>query len=201
MKGMMAAMAETAAAGDRTVLRVEEFGAWMASEQKRIFLLCLRMLRDSEDADTAAQDTFLKAYRAIERGDAGTLADPARWLTRIAVNTCLDRLRSRRWMFWRRRPSQEDEWTILAMAPSMAPTPEARALAVEIGMRLRKALDRLSGRQRSVFVLKHYEDRTLQEIGEILGLDVGTVKAHMARAVGKLRAELKDLYGTHASQR
>ncbi len=201
MVGMMAAMAETAAAGNRTVLRVDEFDAWMASEQKRVFLLCLRMLRDREDADTAAQDAFLKAYRAIERGDAETLADPSRWLTRIAVNTCLDRLRSRRWLFWRRRPAQEDEWIILAMAPSMAPTPEARAQAVEIGRRLKKALDRLSGRQRSVFVLKHYEDRTFQEIGEILGLDTGTVKAHLSRALRKLRAELKDLYGTHASQR
>ena len=53
---------------------------------------------------------------------------------------------------------------------------------------------KLSARQRSVFVLKHYEDRSLEEIAGILNLDVGTVKAHMARAVAKLRTELRDLY-------
>ena len=57
-----------------------------------------------------------------------------------------------------------------------------------------KALDKLSGRQRAVFTLRHYEDRSLEEIGAALGLDVGTVKAHLSRAVKKLRLELQDLY-------
>jgi RNA polymerase sigma-70 factor (ECF subfamily) len=66
--------------------------------------------------------------------------------------------------------------------------------ARDIALRLAAALDRLSPRQRSIFVLRHDEDRSLEEIGAILGLDVGTVKAHMARAVKKLRVELRDLY-------
>jgi RNA polymerase sigma-70 factor (ECF subfamily) len=57
------------------------------------------------------------------------------------------------------------------------------------------ALDKLSPRQRAVFTLRHFEDMSLEEIGLTLGLDVGTVKAHMFRAVGKLRVELRDLYG------
>jgi RNA polymerase sigma-70 factor (ECF subfamily) len=194
-------MAATKAAEGSQAVPIEQFGAWMASEQKRIFLLCVRMLRDQEEADNATQDTFLKAYRAIERGDAREVQEPARWLTRIAVNTCLDRLRSRRWQFWRKRPDQETERTILAMAPSGAPGPESAVFSKEIGRRLAAALELLSDRQRSVFVLRHYEDRSLDEIGQILGLDTGTVKAHMARAVSKLRAELKDLYGRHALQR
>ena len=62
-------------------------------------------------------------------------------------------------------------------------------------MRLNKALGRLSPRQRMVFSLRHFEDLSLEEIGDILGLDVGTVKAHMFRAISKLRVDLKDLYG------
>jgi RNA polymerase sigma-70 factor (ECF subfamily) len=197
---MMAAMAAPADESSQAIA-VDQFGLWMAGEQKRIFLLCLRMLRDHEDADNATQDAFLKAYKAIERGDAREVQEPAKWITRIAVNTCLDRLRSRRWQFWRQRPDQESEWTILAMAPSGAPGPDKELLSQEIGHRLAKAMDTLSDRQRSVFVLKHYEDRSLDEIGEILGLDTGTVKAHMARALAKLRAELKDLYGKHALER
>ena len=68
-------------------------------------------------------------------------------------------------------------------------------LAGEIGARLNVALRRLSARQRAVFTLRHYDEMSLEEIGNILGLDVGTVKAHMFRAIGKLREELKDLYG------
>jgi RNA polymerase sigma-70 factor (ECF subfamily) len=166
----------------------------MESEQKRIYLLCFRMLGNEDDAGTAAQDVFFKAYRALEREGAETPEEPARWLTRIAVNTCLDRLRSRRWRFWKQRPSQEDEELILAMARSSGPSPETALFSKEIMDRLGQALSRLSLRQRSIFVLKHYEDRTIEEIGAILNLETGTVKAHMARAVARLRVELKDLY-------
>lgn len=197
----MAAMAEAAGAGEANALSRQSFGAWMADEQPRILLLCLRMLRDPQDAGAAAQDVFWKAYQAIERQDDGTVSDPARWLTRIAVNTCLDRLRSRRWQFWRRRPAPADEVAILAFTPCSAPTPEQQAMAREIARRLHAALGRLSDRQRAVFVLKHYEDRTLAEIAELLRLDLGTVKVHLARAISRLRVELKDLYGTHTLDR
>jgi RNA polymerase sigma-70 factor, ECF subfamily len=171
-----------------------DFGAWMTSEQRRIYGLCHRMLQDPDEADSATQDVFLKAYQALQKEDAKALDDPGRWLSRIAVNTCLDRLRSRKWQFWRRRPQPADEATILGMARSKAPEGEQRYLAAQIGARVDAALLRLSDRQRAVFTLRHYDEMSLEEIGETLGLDVGTVKAHMFRAVGKLRKELRDLY-------
>ena len=174
---------------------LHDFAAWMTSEQRRVYSLCQRFLQDRDEADSATQDVFLKAYQALKKQDAKELDDPARWITRIAVNTCLDRLRSRKWQFWRRRPSSEDEQTILAMAASRAPEAEERYFAAEIGVRLSAALEKLSPRQRTVFTLRHYEDLSLEEIGAILGLDVGTVKAHMFRAMTKLRADLHDLYG------
>jgi RNA polymerase sigma-70 factor (ECF subfamily) len=173
---------------------VRDFGPWMIGEQRRIYSLCQRFLQDRDEADSATQDVFLKAFQALKRG--GTeLEDPARWLTRIAVNTCLDRLRSRKWQFWRRRPSSEDEQTILSMAASTSPEAEDRYFAGQIGERLTVALERLSPRQRAVFTLRHFEDLSLEEIGDMLGLDVGTVKAHMFRALAKLREDLRDLYG------
>lgn len=171
------------------------FASWMRSEQRRIFLLCLRLLRDRDEADTATQDTFLKAYHALKRrGPEDPLDDPRKWLTRIAVNTCLDRLRSKRWRFWQRRPRPEDEAAILLLTPAAGSNPERTLRAREITRQLSAALERLSPRQRSVFLLRHEEDRTLEEIAELLGLDVGTVKAHMARAVEKLRRELREFY-------
>jgi RNA polymerase sigma-70 factor (ECF subfamily) len=171
-----------------------EFGAWMSSEQKRVFLLCRRMLNDAEEADSATQDTFLKAWQALKRPDSKELDDPGKWITRIAVNTCLDRLRSRRWQFWRKRPKPEDESVILSLASSTDPNAEDQVFAREIAGRITQAVARLSPRQRAVFTLRHHEDRSLAEIGEILDLDIGTVKVHLFRATEKLREELHDLY-------
>jgi RNA polymerase sigma-70 factor (ECF subfamily) len=190
--GLMAGPA-LAARTETGVLR--DFSAWMASEQRRVFGLCKRLLRDPDEADSATQDVFLKAYQALNKEDAKALDDPARWLTRIAVNTCLDRLRSQRWRFWRKRPSQQDEQLILRLASSSRPEAEDRYFAGQIRARLEAALDRLSPRQRATFTLRHYDDLSLEEIGNLLDLDVGTVKAHMHRAVVKLRHELRDLYG------
>jgi RNA polymerase sigma-70 factor, ECF subfamily len=80
------------------------------------------------------------------------------------------------------------------MAPERRPNAEDRVFATQIQQRLASALDRLSARQRAVFTLRHFEERSMEEIGDILGLDTGTVKAHMFRAVSKLRDELRDLY-------
>lgn len=197
----MGAVAGEWAAGVGEAARAEEFDHWMLSEQRRIFNLCYRLLEDRDEADSATQDSFLKAYRALQNAGAPPVEDRAKWLTRIAVNTCLDRLRSRAWKFWKRRPSAEDEELILAMAPSRAPSAEDRLFARQIEARLAEALRQLSPRQRAVFLLKHYEDRRLEEIAEILQLDVGTVKAHMARALSKLRELLKDLYGAQRTPR
>lgn len=190
----MGVMADRLGANLETLADTREFGPWMASEQRRIFRLCRRMLQDVGEADSATQDTFLKAWQALKKPESKDLDDAGKWLTRIAVNTCLDRLRSRRWQFWRKRPDPEDEQTILGLAPAGEPDAEDQVFAKQIVERLDRALDRLSLRQRAAFTLRHYEDRSLAEIAEILKLDVGTVKVHLFRAIEKLREELHDLY-------
>lgn len=176
-------------------LDLRNFGAWMTSEQRRIFLLCRRFLQDADEADSATQDVFFKAYRALsKRSDLEDLDNPGKWLTRIAVNTCLDKLRSKSWKLWQRRPAPQDEEVILQMAPGTDPDAERLLFAKQIQQRLESAQARLSERQRAVFALRHYEAMPLEEIADILKLDVGTVKAHLFRALTKMREELKDLY-------
>ncbi|HTU45864.1 MAG TPA: RNA polymerase sigma factor [Bryobacteraceae bacterium] len=191
---MLALMADRVGT-DIQAADLRDFSSWMVSEQKRIFLLCRRMLQDPDEADSATQDVFLKAFRALQqRTEAADLDNPGKWVTRIAVNTCLDRLRSKHWQIWRRRPAAGDEERILQMTPGASADAETQLFAQQIQRRLELALANLSGRQRAVFSLRHFEAMPLEEIAEVLKLDVGTVKAHLFRAIGKLREELKDLY-------
>lgn len=175
---------------------LREFSSWMAAEQRRIFLLCRRMLQDPDEADSATQDVFLKAYKALSKvkENSTELDDAGKWVTRIAINTCLDRLRSKAWKMWQRRPAAEDEELILQMTAEGRPDAETQIFAKEIQQRLEAALSKLSARQRAVFSLRHYESLPLEEIASVLKLDTGTVKAHLFRALAKLREELKDLY-------
>ncbi len=199
---MISAMAGPLEARVRADVSVGEFGSWMASEQKRIFLLCRRMLQDVDEADSATQDVFLNAYRALtkNRAEAVELDHPDKWVTRIAVNICLDRLRSKAWKIWRRRPSARDEEAVLGMEPGKDPDAERQMFSKEIQQRLELALQKLSDRQRAVFTLRHYDGMVLDEIGELLRLDTGTVKAHLFRATAKLRDELIDLYAPCRTQ-
>lgn len=195
---MMTVMAEQLSTGIRAGVALGDFGSWMAGEQRRVFLICRRMLQDPDEADSATQDVFFKAFRAVERGDAGAVENPGKWVVRIAVNTCLDRLRSKAWKIWQRRPSREDEELILEHAEASSPDAEAQLFARQIQARLESALGKLSTRQRAVFTLRHYDALPLDEIADVLALDVGTVKAHLFRALAKLRGELRDLYNDTA---
>lgn len=183
---------------------LRDFGAWMTSEQRRIFLLCRRMLQDPDEADSATQDVFLKAYKAMTKAAESNLDEldnPGKWVTRIAVNTCLDRLRSKSWKIWQRRPAPADEEIILQMTSDSEPDAERLLFSQQIQRRLECALMKLSDRQRAVFSLRHYEALPLEEIADVLKLDVGTVKAHLFRALTKMREELKDLHESSRSRK
>lgn len=193
---MMGLMADQLEGEIHVGAELRDFSSWMVSEQRRVFLLCRRLLQDPDEADSATQDVFLKAYKALRKskGEANDLDNPSKWVTRIAVNTCLDRLRSKAWKVWQRRPQAEDEEVILQMTPDREPDAESRLFAKEIQRRLEMALRKLSDRQRAVFSLRHYDAMPLEDIAYVLKLDVGTVKAHLFRAITKMREELRDLY-------
>src|SRR5439155_17205341 len=79
------------------------------------------------------------------------------------------------------------------LEPVDACSPERDLLSRDIRRRIGEALESLSPRQRAVFVMKHYEEKTIAEIGFATGLDAGTIKSHLFRAARKLRAKLEDL--------
>lgn len=172
-----------------TVFDEAAFGELVRLHQKRVFRIALRMLGDVDDAATATQDCFLRAFRAISR--CPNQPDHQRfWMTRLVTNVCFDRLRNRRWRWWRERlgiTASERQAPVLR-------TPERELLARELADSLARALDRLSPKQRAVFVLRHYEGCPLDQIAAQLSMRVGTVKSHLGRALQTLRRELKDFY-------
>jgi RNA polymerase sigma-70 factor, ECF subfamily len=175
----------------------DAFEYFVRQYQRKIFRVAMRLLRDCGEADCVTQETFIKAYQALGRFEGRCSFEI--WLTRIALNTCHDRLKRRRWVTYFHqisRPSEEEERTPFeSSAVSAAPSPESRALAAEIRRRLSESIDRLSPRQKTIFVMKHYEELSIPEIAELTGLDQGTIKSHLFRAAHKIRESLKDFRG------
>lgn len=170
----------------------EAYAVLVRACQARVFGLCLRLLRDRGEAESAAQDAFLKAYQALADFRGGASFET--WLTRIAVNGCRDRLKRKRRVLYFHQSSAPDEESFLEPAVSSEPSAERLVLSHEIRERLSAALGELSPKQRIAFTLKHLEERSIPEIASLMGLDSGTVKSHLFRAAGKIRARLKDFW-------
>jgi RNA polymerase sigma-70 factor (ECF subfamily) len=171
----------------------EAFEYFVRKYQRKITRVAFRMLRDTGEADCAAQDSFLRAYQSLDRFRQGSTFET--WLTRICVNRCKDRLKRRRLVvYFHQAPGDADEEPSgpRDVAPHPDPSPERLAMSREIRERLRQALASLSGRQKEIFQLKHFEELSILEIAEITGLDSGTVKSHLFRASHKIRSRLAE---------
>jgi len=173
----------------------DRFEYFVRTYQKRVFRLAYTLLRDPAEADGLAQDVFVKAYRGLV--DFKGAAAFETWVTRIAINAVRDLVRRRKPMVSfgdLRGDGAEDGPELPArLDPADGTSPERDLMAREIRRRIADALVELSPRQRAVFVMKHYEERSIAEIGAATGLDEGTIKSHLFRAARKLRARLEDL--------
>jgi RNA polymerase sigma-70 factor (ECF subfamily) len=171
------------ARGDR-----EALGPLMERHHRRLYRIALSYLRDADEAMDAVQETFVKAYQAASRWDP--ISEVAPWLSRIAVNHSIDCYRRRR----RRRLSEEPMTDQPADHDSRwqsdQPSPENVASGREVGQRIAVALQTLPERQRTIFVLRHYDERSLPEIADTLGMSLGTVKSSLHRAIARLRERL-----------
>jgi len=171
--------------------KVESFEYFVRRYQRRITRLAYRLLRDAGEADCAAQESFLRAYQNLNDFREGSTFET--WVTRICINWCKDRLKRRRLVFYFHQgpaESDDDESGPRDTAAGDEPSPERRAISREIRERLRQAMESLSPRQKSVFVLKHFEELSIPEIADLTGLDSGTVKSHLFRAAHKIRERL-----------
>ena len=170
----------------------ERFAELVVRHQRRAARIAFHYLRDAADADEAVQDAFVKAYVHI-----GTFREELPfevWFTRILINGCLDRLKTRRrrerWM----APPVVDvtgaERDPAEYLPSRGASPEERLLSKERMYQVSNALAKLPERQRMVFMLSHFEGRSSREVSATTGLNESTVRVHLFRAVRRLRTLL-----------
>jgi RNA polymerase sigma-70 factor (ECF subfamily) len=151
----------------------------------RVLRLCRLLLSDPHEADDVAQEVFIKVFQAFQQEDRAMVWGP--WISRVAVNACRDRRRSGWWKWWRERHEEFVEADLRASGR----TPEQEALSNETRRHVWRSFRSLSARQQEVFVLRHLEGWSTQEVAETLGLNPGSVKRHLYRAVHHMRKELR----------
>ena len=167
----------------------QRFEGVVTLHQRRASRIAYQYLRDASDADEAVQDAFLKVFSHISSYREAWPFEV--WFTRILINGCLDRRKARgrrdRWFVGGEISSADEARASAAGPPS---DPEHRLLSRERRAKLAGAIDRLDGRQRTVFMLCHYGDCTPREVSAMTGLKESTVRVHLFRAARKLRGLL-----------
>jgi RNA polymerase sigma-70 factor (ECF subfamily) len=166
----------------------ERYAELVARHQRRAVRIAFHYLRDAAEADEAVQDAFVKVYSHLSSFREELPFEV--WFTRILINGCLDRIKARkrreRWIAsMPEGPGGERDFAE-RMAGS-GPSPEDQVLARERRRTLATALSKLPERQRSVFMLSHYEGCTSREVSALTGLNESTVRVHLFRAIRKLR--------------
>jgi len=166
------ALVEACLAGRR-----EAFDQIVVRHRRAVYRLCYRFVGNHEDATDLAQESFLKAYRALGsfKGDSafGT------WLHRIAVNLSLNAVATRA----RRAETSEGRAAPVASGPDQM----SLVLREERAAQVRAAIGRLAPRQRATLVLRVYQEMPHQEIADLLGSSVGAVKANFFHALNNLK--------------
>jgi RNA polymerase sigma-70 factor (ECF subfamily) len=171
----------------------ERYAELVARHQRRAARIAFHYLRDAAEADEAVQDALVKAYSHLSSFREELPFEI--WFTRILINGCLDRIKARtrreRWLVPMPEP-QHGQRDFAERVRSTGQSPEDHVLGRERRRQLAAALSRLPERQRSVFMLSHYEGCTSREVSALTGLNESTVRVHLFRAIRRLRTLLAD---------
>jgi RNA polymerase sigma-70 factor (ECF subfamily) len=164
---------------------LDAFNDLVLHYQSQVYNVAYRIMGDGDSASDAAQEAFISAYRAIMSYRGGSFKG---WLMRIVTNACYDELRRRK-----RRPASSLEAIHVADAApgevlvNGAESPEAYAQRQDLNRTLHSALQTLPEDQRMALVLSDVQGYNYQEIAEITGTSLGTVKSRLSRARAKMR--------------
>jgi RNA polymerase sigma-70 factor (ECF subfamily) len=167
----------------------DAFRALVERHSQAAFRLAYRLTGHEQDAEDVVQEAFLRAYRQLGRFESRS--NFGTWLHRIIVNCSMDLLRERQAR--RERGRVDDGEAVMAELPAGTPGPEHCARGAEIRSRLEASVAALSPLERAAFTLRHYEGRSIEEIGRTLGVRTSAAKHSVFRAVRKVREALAPL--------
>jgi RNA polymerase sigma-70 factor (ECF subfamily) len=180
---------ERAQSGDSDAFRL-----LVEQHSRAVFRLAFRMTGNEQDAEDVVQETFLRAYRQLDKYEARSSFST--WLYRIASNDSLDLIRMRKRHEDKRERGKADERDILQTLPVNTPGPDRILYSSQVQERVNEALNELSAQERTAFVLRHFEGLSIDEIGETLGTGTNATKHSIFRAVQKLRRSLEPVVST-----
>jgi RNA polymerase sigma-70 factor (ECF subfamily) len=172
------------------------FDELVLKHKDKVYNLCYRFMGDYGEADDCAQETFVKVYRSLKgfRSESSV----STWIYRIAVNTCKNRLKSAQYRGSRNmirldepKETEDGERAVEVAGRSLSPSGELDRK--EKGELIQDAINSLPADQKSVVVLRDVEGLPYEEISEVTGYNLGTVKSKLARARQELREKLKGL--------
>lgn len=175
--------------GESRISELDDIDALVRLYKPKVFRFVAFSLSDRDAAESITQDCFLKAHltRTRFRGDCSI----STWLMRIAFNLVRDHTKSHKFRFWKTAAATAvDASDVSQYLASGASSPETHLIAKERVEMVYEALRELSDKQRSVFLMRFVEDMDLPEIAAATGMPVTTVKTHLYRAVGAVRARL-----------
>ncbi|MGD2114665.1 MAG: sigma-70 family RNA polymerase sigma factor [Acidobacteriota bacterium] len=172
----------------------EAFAELYRAYERMVFNLALRLSGDRERAADLSQEIFLRVYRHLDRFRGRSSLKT--WIYRVAVNHCRSRLRPRALRIELFTPSREDEDPLAEVADSRR-GPEELAMAGDAERALRAALAELPRSFREAVVLRDLEGLAYDEIAEVLGVKIGTVRSRIARG----RRRLSELLGPPPDRR
>lgn len=171
-------------AGDRDAYRV-----LVERHSRSIFRLAFRMTGNEQDAEDVVQETFLRAYRRLNRFESRSTFST--WLYRIAVNCSLDFSRQRRHEDDRQVAREPEAPDPILSLPSTAPSADRLMMSAEVREKVEATMKTLSHKERAAFVLRHFEGQSIEEIARALGVKANAAKNNIFRAVQKLRRALE----------
>lgn len=165
------------------------FGEFVQRYQRRFYRLAYGYLHNHDESLDAVQEAFIKIYRA--RATWEPRANPYTWAYRIVANQCVDLLRKRKGVGAAASLDEDDSPEMRTLADTTAVDPLMLQVSRETRARVMEAVLKLPPRQREIIILRHYEELSLQEIAEVQGCALGTVKSSLHRALASLKGILE----------
>jgi len=161
---------------------VAAFESLVKKYQNKVYDIVYHYTHDVEDAYDLSQEVFERAFKSL--GGFKRKSTFYTWLYRIAVNACIDYGRKRS----RLQVVPLEDWSSLrdSLVAGSGYSPAEAALMKELEQQITRAIDQLPPKQRAVFIMKRLDGLSLEEIAQILGRKVGTIKAHLSHATHKL---------------